>query len=128
MGKTEEIGINDGGGIYDASGFIDTIIMDCNNSVKQLAGGNYIGFCNAMVEIVKKLTVLKDGVTNEKNAMLKQVDEMGKQLEEERRGKDVAGSVHNTLDGTVGSREERLRDVIFAESGGLEPDPDHAGA
>lgn len=128
MSKTDNTGINDGGGLYDSAGFIDTIILDCNNSVKQLAGGNYIGFCNAMVEIVKKLTVLKEGVTNEKNAMLKQVDEMGKQLEEERSGKCAAGSVHNALDGTVGGREERLRDVIFAEGGGLEPDPDHAGA
>ena len=128
MSKTDNTEINDGGGLYDSAGFIDTIILDCNNSVKQLAGGNYIGFCNAMVEIVKKLTVLKDGVKNEKNAMLKQVDEMGKQLEEERSGKCAAGSVHNTLDGAVGDREERLRDVIFAEGGGLEPDPDHAGA
>ena len=128
MEGKEGLKVNDGGGLYDSAGFIDTIILDCNNSVKQLAGGNYIGFCNGMAEIVKKLTVLKDGVTNEKNAMLKQVDEMGKQLEEERSGECVAGSVHNTLDGAVGSGEERLRDVIFTEGGRLEPDPDHAGA
>lgn len=128
MEGKDGIKVNDGGGLYDSAGFIDTIILDCNNSVKQLAGGNYIGFCNAMVEIVKKLTVLKDGVTNEKNAMLKQVDEMGKQLEEERSGECAAGSVYNPLDGTVGGREERLRNVIFTEGGGLEPDPDHAGA
>ena len=128
MEGKEGLKVNDGGGLYDSAGFIDTIILDCNNSVKQLAGGNYIGFCNAMVEIVKKLTVLKDGVTNEKNAMLKQVDEMGKQLEEERSGECAAGSVHNTLDGTVGGRDERLRDVIFAEGGGLEQDPGHTGA
>ena len=128
MEGKEGLKVNDGGGIYDSAGFIDTIILDCNNSVKQLAGGNHIGFCNAMVEIVKKLTVLKEGVTNEKNVMLKQVDEMGKQLEAERSGQGAAGSVHNTLDGAVGSREERLRDVIFTEGGGLEPDPDHTGA
>lgn len=128
MSKTDNTGINDGGGLYDSAGFIDTIILDCNNSVKQLAGGNYIGFCNAMVEIVKKLTVLKDGVTNEKNAMLKQVDEMGKQLEEERSGKCAAGFVHNALDGTLGGGEERLRDAVLPEGGGLEQDPGDAGA
>ena len=112
MDKTDEIKVNDGRGLYDASGLIDTMIMDCNRSVKELIGGNYIGFCNGMAEIVKKLAVLKKGI------------------EEERKGveRDAAGSVHNTLDGTVGSGEERLRDVIFAEGGGLEPDPDHAGA
>lgn len=128
MDGKDGIKVNDGGGLYDSAGFIDTIILDCNNAVKQLVNGNYISFCNSMAEAVKKLAVLKDGVTNEKNAMLKQVDEMGKQLEEERSGKCAAGSVHNTLDGTVGSREERLRDVIFAEGGGLEPDPGNAGA
>lgn len=112
MNKTEETGINDGGGIYDSAGFIDTIIMDCNNSVKQLTGGNYIGFCNGMAEIVKKLAVLKKGI-----------EEEGKGVE-----RDAAGSVHNTLDGALGGREERLSDLIFAEGGGLEPDPGHAGA
>ncbi len=128
MSKTDNTGINDGGGLYDSAGFIDTIILDCNNSVKQLAGGNYIGFCSAMVEIVKKLTVLKNGVTNEKNAMLKQVDEMGKQLEEERSGKCAAGSVCDPLDGEMGSGEERLRDAVAAAGGGLEQDPGDAGA
>lgn len=128
MEGKEGLKVNDGGGLYDSAGFIDTIILDCNNSVKQLVGGNYIGFCNAMVEIVKKLTVLKDGVTNEKNAMLKQVDEMGKKLEEERGQEDAAGSVCDTLDGTLGGREERLRDAVLPEGGGLEQDPDHPGA
>lgn len=128
MDGKDGIKVNDGGGLYDSAGFIDTIILDCNNAVKQLVNGNYISFCNSMAEAVKKLAVLKEGVTNEKAAMLKQVDEMGKELEEKGVERDAAGSVHNTLDGTVGSREERLRDVIFAEGGGLEPDPDHAGA
>lgn len=128
MEGQEGLKVNDGGGLFDSAGFIDTIILDCNNAVKQLAGGNHIGFCNAMVEIVKKLTVLKNGVTNEKNAMLKQVDEMGKQLEEERSGKCAAGSVCDTLDGTLGGGEERLRDAVLPEGGGLEQDPDHPGA
>ena len=128
MNGKEELNINDGGGIFDSAGFVDTIIMDCNGAVKQLVSGNYIAFCNGMRGIVEKLAVLKNGITKEKEDMQKQISELQERLEMERRGKDAAGSVHNTLDGAVGSGEERLRDVIFAEGGGLEQDPDHAGA
>ena len=128
MDKTDEIKVNDGRGLYDASGLTDTIILDCNNTVKQLVSGNYIAFCNGMRGIVEKLAVLKNGITKEKEDMQKQISELQERLEMERRGKDAAGSVYNPLDGAVGSGEERLRDVIFAEGGGLEPDPDHAGA
>lgn len=128
MNGKEELNINDGGGLYDSAGFTDAIILDCNNAVKQLVSGNYIAFCNGMTEIVKKLAVLKNGITKEKEDMQKQISELQERLDMERRGKDAAGSVYNPLDGTVGGREERLRDVIFAEGGGLEPDPDHAGA
>ena len=124
----EKITVNDGGGLYDSAGFTDTIILDCNNTVKQLVSGNYIAFCNGMRGIVEKLAVLKNGITKEKEDMQKQISELQERLENERSRQDATGLVHNTLDGTVGSGEERLRDVIFAESGGLEPDPDHAGA
>ena len=128
MDETGEIKVNDGGGIFDSAGFTDTIILDCNNTVKQLVSGNYIAFCNGMRGIVEKLAVLKNGITKEKEDMQKQISELQERLEMERRGKDAAGSVYNPLDGAVGSGEERLRDVIFAEGGGLEPDPDNAGA
>lgn len=108
---TEDITVNDGGGLWDACGLIDTMILDCNNMVKTLIGGNYVSFCDKMAEHVRMLAVLKEGITNEK----------------ERGVENAAGSVHNTLDGTVGSGPERLADVIFTEGRGLEPDPDHAG-
>ena len=127
MEGKEEMKVNDGGGLYDSAGFTDTIIMDCNNVVKQLVSGNYIAFCNGMAEIVKKLALLKDGTEKEKEDLKKQIGELREQLEEERRGKDAAGSVYNTLDGEVGDREESLRDVILPAGGGLEQNPDHAG-
>ena len=127
MGGKEEVNINDGGGLYDSAGFTDTIILDCNNTVKQLVSGNYIAFCNGMRGIVEKLAVLKNGITKEKEDMQRQIGELRERLEMERRGKDAAGSVYNTLDGTVGDREESLRDVILSAENGLEPDQDHAG-
>lgn len=38
---------------------IDSIIIDCNDAVKALAGGNYIQWCAGMVKIVQKLANLK---------------------------------------------------------------------
>ena len=127
MNGKEELNINDGGGLYDSAGFTDTIILDCNNTVKQLVSGNYIAFCNGMRGIVEKLAVLKNGITKEKEDMQKQISELQERLEMERRGKDAAGSVYNPLDGAVGGREESLRDVILPAENVLESDPDHAG-
>ena len=127
MNGKEELNINDGGGLYDSAGFTDTMILDCNNTVKQLVSGNYIAFCNGMRGIVEKLAVLKNGITKEKEDMQKQISELQERLEMERRGKDAAGSVYNPLDGAVGNREESLRDVILPAENGLESNQDHGG-
>lgn len=57
--------INNGGGLYDSQGLIDTLISDCNNAVKFCVGGQYIAFCNIMVQMVQKLAKLKVGVQND---------------------------------------------------------------
>ena len=58
----EGVQVNDGGGLMDNIGMIDSLILDCNNSVKTLVDGNYIAFCGKMCERVKKLDLLKKGV------------------------------------------------------------------
>ena len=128
MERKDDIQVNDGGGLYDSAGFIDTMILDCNVIVKQIVIGNYIAFCNSMSELVKKLALLKDGITKDREELKKQIKELVDELEKERTGKNEAGSVYNPLEGTVGDREESLRDVIAAAGGGLERDQDHAGA
>ena len=128
MERKDDIQVNDGGGLYDSVGFVDTMILDCNMIVKQIVSGNYIAFCNSMSELVKKLALLKDGITKDMEELKKQIKELVDELEKERTGKNDAGSVYNPLEGTVGDREESLRDVIAAAGGGLERDPDHAGA
>lgn len=128
MERKDDIQVNDGGGLYDSAGFIDTMILDCNVIVKQIVSGNYIAFCNSMSELVKKLALLKDGITKDREELKKQIKELVDELEKERTGKNEAGSVYNTLEGTVGDREESLRDVIAAAGGGLERDQDHASA
>ena len=116
--------VNDGGGLYNTDGMFDSIIVDCDGLLKKLFDGQRVAFCGGVVELIQKLGALKEGVVKELSDKDKRIEE----LEEERSGECAAGSVHNTLDGTVGSGEERLQDVIFAEGGGLEPDPDHVGA
>lgn len=53
--------VNDGKGLFDADGLMDTIIMDCNDAVKHCVTGQYIAFCGVMTNIVQKVAVLKEG-------------------------------------------------------------------
>lgn len=44
---------------------IDSIIIDCNDAVKAMAGGNYIAWCGGMVKIVQKLADLKESIRSQ---------------------------------------------------------------
>lgn len=61
----EEINVNNGGGLYDNVGLIDTLILDCNLLPKALMIGNYVQFCSKIMEMVQKLSKLKEGVQND---------------------------------------------------------------
>lgn len=65
MKKVTELEVNNGRGLYDSDGLIDTLISDCNNAVKSCVGGQYIAFCNIMVQMVQKLAKLKIGIRND---------------------------------------------------------------
>lgn len=41
---------------------IDSIIIDCNDAVKQITSGNYIAWCGLMVKMVQKLSALKNEI------------------------------------------------------------------
>lgn len=68
--------INDGKGLYDNEGLIDTLIVDCNNLVKHLASGQYVQFCNSIVGMVQKLANLKEGIKTDKEAADQRVAEL----------------------------------------------------
>ena len=127
MERIGNIQVNDGGGLFDSAGFVDTIILDCNNTVRQMASGNYIAFCNGMAEIVKKLGVLKEGISKEKKAMRDEVEYLGKQLDEERSERGAAGSVYHPLDRGLGDRREGVPDAEDADRRQLERDQGDAG-
>ena len=127
MDVLKDIPINDGGGFLDNIGLIDSLIVDCNNSTKALVSGNYVQYSSINVQMVQKLNNLKKAVKNDMEGLLKQIEDLKNLLGVERGQENAAGSVYNPLDGTLEGREESLRDVIAAEGGGLESDPDHAG-
>ena len=72
----EEIKVNDGKGLFDSVGLIDTLIVDCNTLVKNIFSGNCVAFCAKVVEIVQKLNNLKTGVSSEMESMQKNIDDL----------------------------------------------------
>lgn len=69
----DNITVNDGKGLFDTSGFIDSLVVDCNELPKLLISGHGVGFCAKVVEMVQKLSTLKKGVEDEKNAYRQQI-------------------------------------------------------
>lgn len=64
----EEPKVNDGNGLFDVFGMIDLLIIDCNELPKDLVAGNYIRFSGRLVDMVNKLSVMRDGLKKEQEA------------------------------------------------------------
>lgn len=124
----EGIKVNDGGGLFDSLGLIDSLIVDCEKGMKALISGSPLEYAAVTVGMVQKLGRLKEGVKKDTEEMEKQIRELRALLPQEEGQEDAAGFVCDTLDGTMGSGEERLRDAVAAAGGGLEQDPGHHGA
>lgn len=69
-----DVKVNDGGGLFDSNGLIDTLIVDCETIMKLLFAGNGIGFCAKLVEMVQKLSNLRKGVKSEKDSLQEQLE------------------------------------------------------
>lgn len=82
MAEKDHMEVNDGNGLFDAEGLIDSLIVDTNETVKSIAGGNYIGWCKYNVQMVQKLAALKKGVTEEQTEQEKQIEELRKENDE----------------------------------------------
>lgn len=78
----EEIKVNDGKGLYDSTGMINGLIVDCNEIPQMLMSGNYVGFCGRIVEMVQKLDALKQGITKDRESLQYQVKELIKLRDE----------------------------------------------
>ena len=82
MDEKDHVEVNDGRGLFDAEGLIDSLIVDTNEMVKSIVGGNYIGWCKYNVQMVQKLAALKKGVTEEQTEQEKQIEELRKEIDE----------------------------------------------
>lgn len=65
----EDITVNDGGGLLDADGLIDSLIVDCNSLTKHLIDNQFVRFGMTLAQMVQKLNALKGGIKNENSKM-----------------------------------------------------------
>lgn len=79
------IPMNDGGGLYDCYGLIDSVIVDCNELTRAIAAGEYVKYCGMIVEMVQKLSQLKKGIKNDFDAMKERINkaEQAQEVEED---------------------------------------------
>ena len=63
--NTEEVKLNDGKGLWDNAGLIDSMVLDLNSIMKHLISGQYIAFCDQLRLMAQKLVNLKTGMKNE---------------------------------------------------------------
>lgn len=85
--------VNDGNGLLDNDGLMQTIIVDCNDAVKGALSGNYISFCDKMVQVVQKVSLLRKNWEQEMNAKEKQIV-------------DLMARNHELLEGITGIPDE----------------------
>ena len=85
--------VNDGKGLLDNDGLMETIIADANDAVKGITSGNYILFCDRMVQIVQKVALLRKNYKQEMDAKIKQIEEL-------------KTANHNLLEGITGLPDE----------------------
>ena len=81
MAETRKVGdltVNDGNGLMDTEGFIDSIIYAANVATKQLIDGNYLAFCGTQNGLAHKLLALKDGLKKERAENKKQLEQLQK--------------------------------------------------
>ena len=71
-----EVKVNDGGGLYDNIGLIDSMIVDCNALVKDLFDGQFIRFCSRLSGIGQKLLNLKEGVQHDTESLRKEINDL----------------------------------------------------
>ena len=83
----QEIPANDGSGLYDNLGLIDTLTVDCNELIKALVSGQYVHFSVVVVGMVQKLANLRNGVKNDTESLQKQLEEYKRLIDDINSGK-----------------------------------------
>ena len=76
-----DVKVNDSGGLFDSNGLIDTLIVDCNELLKLLIAGRYVGFCAKLVEMIQKLSNLQQGVQQDTKSKQERIDSLTAEVE-----------------------------------------------
>lgn len=63
-------------GIYTNSEFVDTIIVDLNNIIKETVNGQYIQACTIITRTAQKLINLRTTIDNDLKSRDKTIDEL----------------------------------------------------
>lgn len=74
--------VNDGKGLFDNLGLIDTLIVDCNELTKDLVSGKYVQYCAKIVEMIQKLSNLRNGVKADSEAQQEEIAALQKLLDD----------------------------------------------
>ena len=73
-----DVTVNDGGGLLDSSGLIDSLIVDCNGLTKSLIDNQFVQFASTLVQMVQKLSNLKKGIKSDQDSLREQIQELKK--------------------------------------------------
>ena len=76
----DELKVNDGGGLFDSDGIIDSLIVDCNKLPKLLIDNKFIAHSSTLVQMVQKLTLLKKGIVDDRNSLQEQIKSLQEQM------------------------------------------------
>ena len=76
----DELKVNDGGGLFDSDGIIDSLIVDCNKLPKLLIDNKFIAHSSTLVQMVQKLTLLKKGIVDDRNSLKEQIKRLQEQM------------------------------------------------
>lgn len=80
--KVSNVTVNDGKGLLDNEGLIDSLIVDTNNLVKDLVSGQYVQFSRTIVYMIQKLANLKNNLKIEISSRDNEIALLRSQLQE----------------------------------------------
>ena len=83
----DDLKVNDGKGLLDNLGMIDSLIVDCNTAPRFLFNGENVAFCAKIVEMVQQLSRLREGVETDTKALRDEVDELRRAINDLTTGK-----------------------------------------
>lgn len=78
MKKIGDLTVNDGKGLMDNDGLIDSLIEDLNNLLKSGAAGQYIRVSSLAVGMVQKLQNLRKAIADDRKSLLDQMADLEK--------------------------------------------------